>query len=663
MSKNKSYPIYNPINIPRLLREGLEEANQLLINQKPQEALAHLLKLDHKYPHNPEILESMAFAYVDLKNNYGYLNTMLQLNALVSDREFFVLGLANAYLANGFQALAYKTFRELYKRWPRSENAPNTQKIIQQLEIFVIETSSKLAFSLEPGLDFFSKHEEIQLLMNQKKFKRCKQLAKELLNLRPKFAPVHNNLSQITWLEGNLTEAIEITQSVLDFQPDNVHALSTLCCYLFMQGKEEKAFKLAKRLKESKILASDYWVKKAKALSFIGDDDGVITLMEQAKQDQKFKLIDGTFWHWCAVAEYRKGNLSRARTYWNKCNKLAPFYSLAIENLEELKKPVFDRNCPKAFGLDVWLPEKIIEDISAIIKHPSNQKKNNGFNINLGSYLAEHPEILQFIPAAITAGDTFTRELAMQLAEIVSNPVINNWLTSYALGKEGPDALRLKAAQILTKHGIFKTGKKVKLWSKGELRPVLMFGFEIIFESLGKETLRPSARKLMEEAIEAIKEGNGKKAENFLRKAIEIQPNEPSLLNNLAVSLQLQRKISEVNALADQIEKSFPDYFFGQLIAARKAVSVKDFNKAQLILNKLMKKDELHITEFSALCACQIDFHMADRNLEGAISWLQIWEEVYPEDTSLGKYQELKNMTKLYSRGINGNFNRRRKKK
>jgi len=658
MSKNKLNSHFNPIRPPRYLREGLEEANQLLSNQKPLEALDHFLELNHKYPHNPEILESMAFAYVDLKNNYGFLDTMLQLNDLVSDRESIKLGLADAYLANEFQALAFQTYRQIFRRWPCSENTARVQKIIQQMEQFVIETSSKLDFSLEPGLDFFAKHEEIQLLMNRGKFKRCKQLAKELLNQRPEFAPVRNNLSQISWLEGNLTEAIEITQKVLDSQPENVHALSTLCCYFFMLGKKENLTPLVKRLKESKILATDYWLKKVKALSFIGDDDSVIELLEQAKLDRNIKLIDGTFWHWSAVAEYRRGHILKARTYWKKCLNVTPGFSLASENLNELKKPLFDQTCPQAFSLETWLPKKIIEDLAAIFKHPSAENEKNSSQEKLDLYFAEHPEILQFIPAALTEGDNFAREFALQLADMASNPIINNWLTSFALGKEGPDSLRLKAAQILAKHGIFESGKKVDLWSKGELRPVLMFGFEIIFESLDKETLQPSARNLMEEAIEAIREGNGKKAESHLRKAIEIQPNEPSLLNNLAVSLQLQRKTSEANALADQIEKDFPDYFFGQLIAARKSILAKDFNKTKIILDKLIKKDKLHITEFSAFCSCQIDFHIADKNIEGAISWLQIWEKVYPEDPSLKKYHELRNLTKAHSKLKNGNFNK-----
>ena len=660
MAHDKPKSRFVPIKPPRDLREGLEKSNILLSNQKTMEALQQLLNLNKKYPNNPEILESMAFAYVDLKNNYSYLETMLQLNKLVSGNEHIKIGLAKAYLINGFQALALQTYRKIINRWPLSEYAKNSQKITRQLELFSAETASKLDFSLEPGLDFFAKHEELQILMYQGKFKRCKKIAADLIFQRPEFAPVRNNLSQISWLEGNLTEAIEITQKVLDFQPENVHALANLCCYFFMIGKKENAIPHAKRLKESKILAIDHWLKKVKALSFIGDDDGVINLLELAKLDRNYKLIDGTFWHWCAVAEYRRGNSSKARTYWNKCIKLAPYFSLAIDNLEELKKPHFDRICPQVYGLETWLPEKIIKDLFAIVDHPSNKKENIGVDIKLDSYFSEHPEILQFIPAAITAGEIFTREFAFQLADMTSDPKTLNWLKVFVLGREGSDSLRVKAAQILSRHGIFKAGEKVKLWLQNDLTSIVVFGFEIVFGPMDKDALKRSARNLAEEAIEALQERNGELAEGYLRKALEIQPDEPTLLNNLAVSLNLQGKVSEANSLADQLEIQFPEYLFGQLIAARKAISAKDFNKAQRILDKLMKKDKLHSTEFSALCSCQVDFQIADKNLKIAFSWLQTWEKVFPEDPSLMKYREIRRMAEAQSKLNDGNFNKSR---
>ena len=81
-------------------------------------------------------------------------------------------------------------------------------------------------------------------------YTRCRQLAKKLLQQRPDFVPILNNLSQVDWLEGDLPGAIETSRKVLEIDPQNVHALSNLTRYLFMQGKQDEAWEFAKRLKD-----------------------------------------------------------------------------------------------------------------------------------------------------------------------------------------------------------------------------------------------------------------------------------------------------------------------------------------------------------------------------------------------------------------------------
>lgn len=94
----------------------------------------------------------------------------------------------------------------------------------------------------------------------------------------------------------------------------------------------------------------------------------------------------------------------------------------------------------------------------------------------------------------------------------------------------------------------------------------------------------------------------------------------------------MQGKQEESELIADEIPTRFPDYFFGQVIAARRALNANQLEKAKIILDRMMKKTELHVTEFSALCACQIDFFLKSEKPEGAISWFEMWEQGYPDD-------------------------------
>ncbi|RPJ52069.1 MAG: hypothetical protein EHJ95_04520, partial [Methanobacteriota archaeon] len=516
-------------------------------------------------------------------------------------------------------------------------------------------------FSLEDGLDFACKHEELQVLMEFGNYERGKQLAKTLLEQRPHFVPVLNNLSQVNWLEGNLARAIELSQQVLKIQPDNVHALSNLTRYLFMQGNQEEVITLAHRLKASKAEAADLWVKKVEALSFIGDDDGVLALLDEAKQAGELDQLNETVWHWCAVAEYRKGNESKARKYWQKCLQLAPFFPSAKDNLDELKKPRHERNCPQAFSLDAWLSRNTISNLTSTVERAAKQKNDNAFQERIRTYFDDHSEILYFVPAALVSGDTVSRDLALKLADMSAHPALLATLKDFALGQDGADALRLEASQILSKHGVFESGESVNLWLEGEWKLIMMLGFQIYYDSPEKPTLKPAAQRLMEKAIYALREEKGAEAEIHLRKALEIQKDEPGLFNNLAVALSMQGKHDEAKAIADEIPVRFPDYFFGQVIAVRKAIQADDLQTAKTILDKMMKKQELHVTEFGALCGCQIDFMIADDKPDGAISWFDMWKQGYPDDPALKDYEERMSIAGLLATFRKGLSRSRRK--
>jgi len=130
MSKNKKSSKKNTKTPSQFLHAELEKADRLLTKNKPKEALSQLLKLNVKYPENPEVLGLTAYTYSDLKNYYGFLVTMLQLSKLVTDSEHIMISLAEAYLANDFRSLALQTYRQVYERWPYSENAPGVREII-----------------------------------------------------------------------------------------------------------------------------------------------------------------------------------------------------------------------------------------------------------------------------------------------------------------------------------------------------------------------------------------------------------------------------------------------------------------------------------------------------------------------------------------------------
>ena len=115
MSKRISSTHVDSINLPRRLQEGLDKADHLLAQGKPLQALNLLHELDKKFPHQPDILGLMMNAHLDTGNQHDYLHAVYNLHELTPNQAGVKLGLAGAYLSNGYLALALQTFRQFLK--------------------------------------------------------------------------------------------------------------------------------------------------------------------------------------------------------------------------------------------------------------------------------------------------------------------------------------------------------------------------------------------------------------------------------------------------------------------------------------------------------------------------------------------------------------------
>lgn len=154
MSKKKSPTRIDPINLPRRLREGLAEADTLLSEKQPQQALALLHELNVKFPRQIDVLGLMADACLELGDTRGYLRALHPLQALLPHQADIKFALAYAYLENGHLGLSLRTFRQCIKHWPHDPRVEDVQKIIPELESELTKILAEIDFSLEDGLEF-----------------------------------------------------------------------------------------------------------------------------------------------------------------------------------------------------------------------------------------------------------------------------------------------------------------------------------------------------------------------------------------------------------------------------------------------------------------------------------------------------------------------------
>lgn len=642
MSKKKRRKSGHPAivsTLPRLL-SGLSEVEALVRDKQWPQALQRLEALDRRYPHQAEVLATLANVCYELQDIRRYQHACERLLRIDPDNADAALGLAGSYLRNVRPALALRAFRHFLDRWPDHVRADEVRKTLATLGPQMDGVLADLGLSGEDGLEFAVLHEEVQSLMEQGKYPQARKVAERLLHVKPEFAPTLNNLSQIHFAESRLDRAIAAAQQVLAFDPDNYHALSNLTRFLCLSGRLDEARQWADRLKavEADADAGDVWIKKAEALSFLGDDQGVLDAFSGAERTGHLKspLAKPLLYHLAAVAALRLGREDEARSHWREALKRSPGLDLAQANLDDLRQPVGKRHAPWAFPLPYWVTQQAIRDMAAHLTPAVRHKRDQAVTQAARRYLRQHPEVAALVPLLLDRGDSHAREFALRIALMSETPEMLAALRDFALSQRGPDDLRHQAARAASEAGLLPSGP-TRMWIQGEWREILLMEFELHDEPVVEH--KPKTERWIIDAVEALGQGDGERAERLLKRALEIEPDAPDLLNNLAFAYGLQGRAQEAQALVQQVHQRHPDYAFARIGLARQCISRRQLDEARTLLEPLLSRKRFNFKEFSAFCHAQVELFSAEGKPEGVRAWLDLWAGVDPDNPHIADWR------------------------
>jgi tetratricopeptide (TPR) repeat protein len=623
---------------PPQLVAGLSEADSLMRRRRWDQARKILESLDQRYPNQVEVLSALIDVYYELRDIKRYQDVCERLLKLTPDDPDITLMLGGSYLTNLRPMLALRTFRRFLDRWPDHERAAEVRNTVADLEAKVGDFLAELGLPGEDGLELAALHEEVQSLLDKGKYPQARQVAEQLLRRHPNFAPALNNISQSYFVEGQLDQAIATAQRVLAFDPDNFHALSNLTRYLCLSGRIDEAKRLAERLKAIESEAVDVWIKKAEALSYLGDDQGVLDAFSGAERVDYLKppLGDPILYHLAAVAALRLGREDQARRHWQQALKLAPGLDLAQANLADLRQPVGKRHAPWAFGFANWVLPPAVRELVTLVEPASRRGTERAVTQAVRRYLHQHPEIVDLVPLLFDRGDPQARDFALRIALIAETPEMLAALRDFALSQRGPDEMRHQAARAASEAGLLPSGP-VRLWLKGEWRELLLMGFELHSDSIWQH--QPQVEKWLAKATLALKREDPDQAERLLKQALELEPDAPDVLNNLAAAYEQQGRSQEGENLVRQIHQRHPDYVFARTSLAQLCVSRGELDEAKALLDPLFSRRRFHISEFAAFCTAQIELLLAQDNLDAARSWLDMWATADPDNPALDQWR------------------------
>lgn len=637
MSQRKRRPGGRPAarppvrRLPPSLLAGLTEAASLMERQRWPEAAAVLEKLNRNYPGREEVLELRLDAAQEIEDVLTCQTTASQLLKFRPDHPDLLLVLASAYLTNTHPALALTTFRSFVERWPEHEQAPPVRAAIAGIEGHLETLLAELGVSGDEGMELALLHEQTQALLAQGQYPQARQVGRQLLARLPEFAPVLNNISQAYWLEGRPEQAMATAREVLAFAPENVHALSNLARFACLSGRMEEAREYAEHLKASAAPGSDREYKVAEALSYLGDDAGVLEVYQRARERGRLEDADPLFHHVAAVAALRLGREKDARRFWKVALEEAPGLALARENLLDLDGPSEGREGPWAFPFQNWITPKAHEDLASLLA-AGQRVSERALTESVCAYLRRHPEIPILIPLLLDRGDPRGRQFALRIARMAATLEMAEALKDFAVSRRGPDSLRMEAAQAALSEGLIAPGF-TSFWLKGERQELMLMGYELHDEPTASHA--PEVEKRLIKAVEALKRGAGDVAERELLAALEAEPDAPDIMNNLAGAYELQGHGQAAHALVRQIHETHPDYVFAATNLASVLARQGEIEEAKALLEPVMTRRRLHFNEFASLCIAQIEVSLAENAPDVARSWLEMWEGADPDHPHL----------------------------
>lgn len=662
--KASEFPQRKGFGTPSLTKKAplgqLRRANTLVENHKLAEAKTVLTMLNQTYPQDSEVLVMLVNVCLDMGDMVDYGKACAQLVRVDSKNGDVAYALAGAYMANGHPILALQALRQAVEKFPNHEKARATQTTIADLQLEVDELLAEMALAGEAGVEIALLHEQGQVYLAQGDLSLAQQAEETVLKLRPDFVSARNNLSLISWQQGNFDKAIVTAQQVLAQASDNIHALSNLIHFYTLKGEFEAAIALSDRLKASSGQAWDSWAKKAEGLSYLRDDAGVLDLWEQAQAAGEAETASTRplFLHLVAVALARLGQTKAAKQQWQKLLKQFPNDELALANLADLNQPIGQRQGAWPFPLSSWLDPNIGPELRKILQSVAKSKDEAQLARATARYLAEHPYMVKLLPILLERGDPTGRALAMHLATLVKTPELLEALKEFAFGQWGTDEMRHQAAVKLVE-AKFLPDRQVRLWLKGEWQELLLIAYEFhdepsVLHTRPVTALHDQARALLRKnSIPAAQQ-----AEDLLQQALQMAPDAPDLQQNLAVAYLIQAREAEAKALIYQLAAQYPDYLFAQVSVARFHILADELVEAEAILKPMLSRQRFSFNEFGEFSDVYIHLLTAQKNYEAAKGWLKMWEGVDPEHPSLKRWQALlrignlgKTLENLFTRG------------
>ncbi len=628
-SASKRKRARRPAPRPRVLERRLRAVDRWIETGEHELALEELDKLLKRYPESLDLYHRRLLVLQRIGQYWEMAQVAQRMLALDPDTPDHYKVLWQAYSLVGCIALASRVIETFLQRWPDHTYAEEARGLRQALQEDLTQSAKNLELPLEEAFPVFELHERLQMALHGEDWEQVPALVEQIQERAPHFVAPLNNLALFYILQGQLDEAVAAEERALERDPQNINALSNLIHAFILAGRFSDAELTARRLRRAPVRQDRDWVKKLEGFVWLGDDQAVLDIFEEAQAEDGLDLLPpyALAYHYAAVAASRLGDQERARALWRQALDILPALSLAHDNLVDSYRSPGQREGAWPFTLLDWLPEPWLEALNKVAK-PKRRITEEVARREIRNILQQYPQVIGLAPILLERGDRITRQFILAITVLSDHPALQAAARAFALGPWGSDELRMQAAEYCAQRGLLPRGQRVKMWQDGELKEVLMRGWKILSDPW--EQLPRRIQRLYAHALDLVQEDRLEEAEALLRQGLELMPNHPAFLQSLVHIYGRRGEIDQAEKLARQAFESDPNQLLNRCNFAAILAYRGEVEEAKRLIQPLWEVDQLHFSEFAALCIAQMEILLKERKREEALEWVALIEEIDP---------------------------------
>jgi hypothetical protein len=114
-----------------------------------------------------------------------------------------------------------------------------------------------------------------------------------------------------------------------------------------------------------------------------------------------------------------------------------------------------------------------------------------------------------------------------------------------------------------------------------------------------------------------------------------LEPGQPAILQNLAVSVGMHGRCREARALFYQIHRDHPDYLFARTSVAVHEAQEGNLERAYQLVWPLFQRKRFHLSEFATLCGTMVEILVLEGRRKNARHWIDLLGRVVPGHASI----------------------------